>query len=202
MPEQRDTAGPDLGAIFDLHVASEFETEDLEATMATMVDEPHVTHVPTLAGGVGGAGVRRFYAEHFIGHWPDDVRITHVARTTGAERVVDEMVMHFTHDCVMDTFLPGVAPTGRSVELPVVVVAGFEGDKVASERISGTRLRCWCRSACSTPSPCPCAEGSRRRKCSTRTGRATALSTAPTLRPPPPPRTCRRHSVAPRRECR
>jgi carboxymethylenebutenolidase len=48
---------------------------------------------------------------------------------------VDEMVMHFTHDCVMDTFLPGVAPTGRSVELPVVVVAGFEGDKVASERI-------------------------------------------------------------------
>ncbi len=35
----------------------------------------------------------------------------------------------------MDTFLPGVAPTGRSVQLPVVVVAGFEGDKVASEHI-------------------------------------------------------------------
>ena len=135
MPEQRDTAGPDLGAIFDLHVASEFETEDLEATMATMVDEPHVPHVPTLAGGVGGAGVRRFYAEHFIGHWPDDVRITHVARTTGAERVVDEMVMHFTHDMVMDTLLPGVAPTDRTVALPVVVVAGFDGDKVASEQI-------------------------------------------------------------------
>jgi carboxymethylenebutenolidase len=49
--------------------------------------------------------------------------------------VVDEMVMHFTHDCVMDTFLPGVAPTGRRVELPVAVVAGFEGDKVASEHI-------------------------------------------------------------------
>ena len=46
--------------------------------MTTMVDEPYVTHVPTLAGGVGGAGVRRFYRDHFIGHWPDDVRITHV----------------------------------------------------------------------------------------------------------------------------
>jgi carboxymethylenebutenolidase len=135
MPEQRDTAGPDLGAIFDLHVASEFETKDLDATMTTMVDEPYVTHVPTLAGGVGGAGVRRFYRDHFIGHWPDDVRITHVARTAGANRVVDEMVMHFTHDRVMDTFLPGVAPTGRYVELPVVVVAGFQGDKVASEHI-------------------------------------------------------------------
>ena len=135
MPEQRDTAGPDLGAIFDLHVASEFETEDLEATMATMVDEPYVTHLPTLAGGVGEGGVRRFYRDHFIGHWPDDVRITHIARTTGADRVVDEMVMQFTHDRVMDTFLPGVAPTGRYVELPVVVVAGFQDDKVASERI-------------------------------------------------------------------
>jgi len=72
MPEQRAIADPDpdLGAIFDLHVASEFETQDLNATMATMVDEPHVTHVPTLAGGVGGAGVRRFYGDHPSGSGP------------------------------------------------------------------------------------------------------------------------------------
>ena len=83
-------------------------------------------------------GVRRHAAllpDHFIGHWPDDVRITHVSRTVGSTRVVDEMVMHFTHDMVMDTFLPGVAPTGRTVALPVVVVVGFDGDKVASEQI-------------------------------------------------------------------
>jgi carboxymethylenebutenolidase len=135
MPEQRGADDPDLGAIFDLHVSSEFETKDLDATMATMVDEPHVTHVPTLAGGVGGTGVRQFYRDHFIGQWPDDVRITHLSRTTDAARVVDEMVMHFTHTRVMDALLPGVVPTGRRVELPVVVVAGFEGDKVASEHI-------------------------------------------------------------------
>jgi carboxymethylenebutenolidase len=126
VPEQPGGPGPDLGAVFDLHVASEFVTKDLDATMATMVDEPYVTHVPTLAGGVGGAGVRHFYRDHFIGHWPDDVRIT---------RVVEEMVMHFTHDVVVDAFLPGVAPTGRTVALPVVAVVGFEGDKVSSERI-------------------------------------------------------------------
>ncbi len=34
--------------------------------MATMVDAPHVTHVPTLAGGIGREGVRRFYRDHFI----------------------------------------------------------------------------------------------------------------------------------------
>jgi hypothetical protein len=33
-----EPAGPDLGVVFDTHVASEFETRDLDATMATMVD--------------------------------------------------------------------------------------------------------------------------------------------------------------------
>jgi carboxymethylenebutenolidase len=126
---------PDLGAVFDTHVASEFETRDLDATMNTMVDDPHVTHVPTLAGGVGAEEVRRFYGAHFIGGWPDDVAITHVSRTVDADRVVDEMVMNFTHDLVMDTFLPGLAPTGRAVRLPVVVVAGFEEGRVAYEHI-------------------------------------------------------------------
>jgi carboxymethylenebutenolidase len=134
MPEASDD-GPDLAAVFDAHVASEFATKDLDATMSTMIDDPYVTHVPTLAGGVGAEEVRRFYGAHFIGMWPDDVTITPVSRTVGAERVVDEMVMDFTHDRVMDTFLPGLTPTGRPVRLPVVVVAGFDGGKVAYEHI-------------------------------------------------------------------
>lgn len=127
--------GSDLGEVFDAHMAAEFETEDLDATMRTMVDEPYVTHVPTLAGGDGAAEVRQFYGRHFIGTWPDDLEVMPVSRTVGADRVVDEMVMDFTHDRVMDTLLPGLAPTGRRVRLAVVVVAGFEGGKVASEHI-------------------------------------------------------------------
>jgi carboxymethylenebutenolidase len=135
MPEPSGE-GLDLGAVFDAHVAYEFETKDLDATLGTMVDVPYVTHLPTLAGGVGAEEVRRFYGAHFIGRWPDDVVITQVSRTVGRDRVVDEMVMDFTHDRVMDTFLPGVAPSGRAVRLPVVVVAGFEAGKVAYERVS------------------------------------------------------------------
>lgn len=130
-----ESFGSDLGAVFDAHVASEFETKDLNATMATMTEHPHVTHLPTLAGGVGAAAVRAFYDSYFIGHWPDDVAITHVSRTLGSNRVVDELIMNFTHDCVMDTLLPGMAPTGKTVRLPVVVVAGFEDSRVASEHI-------------------------------------------------------------------
>ena len=61
------SAGPDLGAVFDEHVASEFEAKDVDATMGTMVEEPYVWHVPALTGASGGDAVRRFYATQFIG---------------------------------------------------------------------------------------------------------------------------------------
>ena len=125
----------DLGAVFDAHVANEFVARDVDATMATMTADPYVNHVPTMMGGVGHDEVARFYADHFIGHWPADTAITPVSRTVGDDRVVAEMVMTFTHDIVMDTFLPGIQPTGRHVSLAVVVIMGFHGDKVAYEHI-------------------------------------------------------------------
>jgi carboxymethylenebutenolidase len=128
-------SGADLASVFDEHVRQEFETRDVEATMATMTAHPHVNHVPTMAGGTGRGEVRTFYADHFIGKWPADTRIEAISRTVGTDQVVDELVITFTHDLVMDTFLPGIPPTGRRVALPLVVVVGFEGGKVASEHI-------------------------------------------------------------------
>jgi carboxymethylenebutenolidase len=128
-------ANPDLGAVFDDHVAAEFVDLDLEATMATMTDDPYVNHVPVMTGGVGFEGVRRFYGDHFIGKWPKDVEITPVSRTVGEDQVVDELVLSFTHDIVMDQLLPGVAPTGRHVRLAFCVVVGFADGKVAHEHI-------------------------------------------------------------------
>ncbi|MBK5111354.1 MAG: hypothetical protein JJE10_08360, partial [Thermoleophilia bacterium] len=48
-----DLGGPDLGAIFDEHVADEFEIKDVDATMGTMTDDPYVWHVPALTGASG-----------------------------------------------------------------------------------------------------------------------------------------------------
>jgi carboxymethylenebutenolidase len=128
-------ARPDLGAVFDEHVAEEFEFKDVDATMATMSDDPYVHHVPVLTGGSGRDGVREFYANHFIGKWPADTKVTRVSRTVGENRVVDELVVEFTHDIEMPAILPGVPPTGRRVVLPHVVVMGFDGDRVAYEHI-------------------------------------------------------------------
>lgn len=124
-----------LGAVFDAHTDAEFKTRDIEATMATMGEAPHVTHVPTMTGGHGQDEVRRFYETWFIGHWPEDTEITPVSRTVGETQVVDEIIIRFTHDCEMPALLPGVAPTGRKVAIPFVVVVGFAGGKIAFERI-------------------------------------------------------------------
>ena len=126
---------PDIAAVFDDHVAAEFVDLDLDATMATMTDDPYVNHVPVMTGGVGFEGVRRFYGDHFIGRWPKDIEITPVSRTVGEDQVVDELVLAFTHDIEMDQLLPGVAPTGRHVQLAFCVIVKFEDGKVAHEHI-------------------------------------------------------------------
>ena len=130
MPADRDIA-----SVFDDHVAAEFVDMDLDATMATMTEDPYVNHVPVMTGGVGLEGVRRFYGDHFIGKWPNDIAITPVSRTVGESQVVDELVLSFTHDIEMPQLLPGIAPTGRHVQLAFCVVVAFADGKVAHEHI-------------------------------------------------------------------
>jgi carboxymethylenebutenolidase len=45
------------------------------------------------------------------------------------------MVFEFTHTIKMDWMLPGVAPTGKRVRVPLVVIVNFRGDKLAHEHI-------------------------------------------------------------------
>jgi carboxymethylenebutenolidase len=125
----------DLEALWEEHLRHEFETRDVDATMATMVATPYVNHVPTLAGGVGYDQLKRFYKYHFIGANPPDMTMTPVSRTVGADRVVDEMVVRFTHTTAIDWMLPGIAPTGRVVEIPLVAIVQFRDGKVAHEHI-------------------------------------------------------------------
>jgi carboxymethylenebutenolidase len=125
----------DLGAVFDAHMHAEFVTRDLDATMATMTDAPHLIHVPVMTGGHGREEIRQFYGRYFIGHWPADTTITPISRTVGQQRVVDEFIVSFTHDMEMPALLPGVAPTGKKAKVPHVAVVGFKDGKVAYEHI-------------------------------------------------------------------
>jgi carboxymethylenebutenolidase len=133
----RTYLGPryDLNAIWERHGDCEFALRDVDATMATMVDEPYVNHIPTLTGGIGKHELYRFYKHHFIPGLPKDTRMVPISRTIGPDSVVDEVLFCFTHDQEVDFLLPGIAPTGKWVEVPLVVIIQFLGDKVAHEHI-------------------------------------------------------------------
>src|SRR5258708_1301705 len=133
----RRVLGPryELSALWEAHTMYEFGTRDVDATMATMVPEPYVNHVPTMTGGVGYKNLKRFYANHFIPKTPKDTRLVPISRTIGADRVVDEMLFCFTHDIEIDWMLPGIAPTGKYVEIPLVAIINFRGDKLYHEHI-------------------------------------------------------------------
>jgi len=126
---------PDLVSLWEEHTRYEFETRDVDATMATMVAEPYVNHVPTLAGGVGHDDLKRFYKHHFIGGNPPDTTLTPISRTVGADQIVDEMLFSFTHTSVIDWMLPDIAPTGRRVEVALVAIVKFQDGKLAHEHI-------------------------------------------------------------------
>ena len=108
------SAGADFGAVFD-------------------------AHLPALTGGYGREDLTAFYRDHFVGKWPADTVTEEVSRTIGDHRLVDEMILRFTHDIEMDGILLGVAPTGRSVEMALAVVVDFEDGKISAERISWVR---------------------------------------------------------------
>jgi carboxymethylenebutenolidase len=133
--KQQSYNGQNLEKIWTDHLAGEFVTKNVEVTLATMVEDAYVNHMPVYTGGRGKAELRVFYRDVFIPSWPDDTRMTPVNRVVGDGQLVDELRVTFTHSNSMDWFLPGIAPTNKPVAVDFVVVVQFREDKVACERI-------------------------------------------------------------------
>lgn len=125
----------DLSALWDKHCEYEFATRDVAATMKTMVAEPYVNHIPTMTGGVGQKHLAHFYENFFVNSNPPDTRLIPISRTVGATQVVDEMLFCFTHTTEVPWMVPGIAPTGKTVEIPLVAIVKFRGDKLYHEHI-------------------------------------------------------------------
>lgn len=126
---------PSLSELWEEHTAHEFSTRDTERTLATMVEDAYVNHVPVMTGGRGKNELRAFYSTDFIPKMPPDTKLTPVSRTVGEDQLVDEMIFSFTHTLEMPWMLPGVAPTNKRVEIPLVVIVKFRDGKLAHEHI-------------------------------------------------------------------
>ena len=124
-----------LRKLWEQHVQCEFATRNTDDTLATMVEDAYVNHIPVLTGGMGKDELREFYSKRFIPQMPRDTEMIPVSRTIGEDQLVDEMVFKFTHTIRMDWLLPGVAPTGKHVEVPLVAIVRFRDGKLAHEHI-------------------------------------------------------------------
>ena len=124
-----------LAEVWEEHMKCEFATKSVDDTMATMIEGGHVNHVPTMTGGQGLKAIRDFYTRFFIPQMPPDTKTTPISRTIGDTQIVDEMIFEFTHTVPMDWMLPGIAPTGKRVEVALVAIIGFREGKVSHEHI-------------------------------------------------------------------
>ena len=121
--------------VWSEHISAEFNAHSPDEAIATMVANPLVNQVPVMIGGDGREEVYEFYDKYFLHQIPPDMEMVPVSRTIGQGRLVDEMVARFTHTIPMDWMLPGIPPTGKRVEVALVVVVQFEGDKMAHEHL-------------------------------------------------------------------
>jgi carboxymethylenebutenolidase len=124
-----------LTELWEEHTAHEFDTRDTEATLKTMVDDAYVNHVPVMTGGYGKAELAAFYSKDFIPAMPPDTKLKPISRTVGTDQLVDEMIFSFTHTQEMPWILPGVPPTHKFVEVPLVAIVRFRDGKLAHEHI-------------------------------------------------------------------
>ena len=125
----------DLIQLWEEHTKHEFATRDTEATLNTMVEDAYVNHIPVMTGGFGKAALRGFYSTDFIPRMPPDTTLTPISRTVGEDQIVDEMIFAFTHTQEMPWMLPGISPTNRTVEIPLVAIVKFRDGKLAHEHI-------------------------------------------------------------------
>jgi carboxymethylenebutenolidase len=122
-------------AAWQRHTHAEFVLKDADAALATMTENPYVFLVASGVARTGRAAVREFYANKFLPNLPADLELTSLSQTFGADRIVEEMVMRFTHTIEMDWLLPGVRPTRRSAEFALAGVVQFKSGKIAAEHL-------------------------------------------------------------------
>jgi carboxymethylenebutenolidase len=124
-----------LNDAWEEHLRTEFHAHSADEAIATMVANPLVNQVPVMIGGDGMEELHEFYAKYFLPQIPPDTEMVPVSRTIGQGRLVEEKVARFTHTIPMDWMLPGIPPTEKRVEVALLVVVQFDGDKVAHEHL-------------------------------------------------------------------
>jgi carboxymethylenebutenolidase len=135
MSESLASAENSVVGLWETHLEAEFAHKSAEEALETMTNDPRVTIVPTMIGGRGREELHGFYTQHFLNQIPPDIEVVPISRTVGQNRIVDELIIRFTHTIQMDWVLPGVPPTGKRIEFAMAVVVYTEGGRISAENL-------------------------------------------------------------------
>jgi carboxymethylenebutenolidase len=128
-------AAEDNVKLWEEHLRGEFVEKDEDLSLSTMVDDAAVMHMPTRSGGKGKAELKAYYRDLFIPSIPEDWTHTVTHRLVTDDCIVEEARVRIGHTRQMDWFLPGVPPTGKTIEVELVIVVEFRDGKMSAERI-------------------------------------------------------------------
>ncbi|KAG0158705.1 hypothetical protein PDIDSM_6224 [Penicillium digitatum] len=126
---------PDYEQRYEQH--ANFFSPNVRKTMDGYVQHqtPGVTYTPTISGGIGKNGLRHFYEHYFIDKLPPSMRLRLLSRTTGTDRIVDELYVSYEHTQEVPWMLPGVPPTNKRVEVILVSIVSVRAGRLYSEHV-------------------------------------------------------------------
>ncbi len=121
--------------LWEQHITGEFVNKDVDLSLSSMVEDASVMHMPTRSGGKGKTELRPYYRDMFIPSIPSEWEHTITNRVVTEDTIVEEAKVRLVHSKQMDWFLPGIPPTGKTIEVELVIVIQFRDGKMAAERI-------------------------------------------------------------------
>jgi len=131
----RSDAADAIESLRDNHLEGAFFSHAPRAALEPLSETARVSYTPTSGGGIGKRQLSRFYSDFFCQTHSKSLDLQLVSRTMGVNRVVDEILVSFTHDREMPWILPGVPPTKKDVEIMVVSVVTVRANKIAHENV-------------------------------------------------------------------
>jgi hypothetical protein len=120
--------------VWDNHQLAQ-QYKDAANVATSFTPDGEVIYVSTLTGATGQKALYRFYKDFFMPGQPASFRTKLLSRTVGVDRVVDEMIVSFRHDRQVPWILPGVPPTNKNIEIPIVSIVALRGGRLAHEHV-------------------------------------------------------------------
>lgn len=115
--------------------------KNLDAIVQGFDPEATIVIMPTNVGAHGIDGIRFLYQHYSLTSFPKDMERRPVTLTSGiGNTLVDESVLKFTHNVECHEFLPGVHPTGKIIEVPVIYIVTFADAKPGTV-LGGVRIQ-------------------------------------------------------------